>query len=123
MELLLSGGKKITIQSVETLGSIVNIKIISTTYEELKQLFKEEHISEIHVTDDIEEKVLLGYTQVNFVKENLGGIWEVELAQKDTDPIKKISETEENLKKLESTIQQALAELTMMVSSLLEGGV
>lgn len=139
-ELIFNDGRNLEIQSARETEGKLKVRVILTTSEQLKALFLDEFATQkMTVRENYKEgDVFENYYKPSF-KEEFGGIWEVELVQKEKDTntiVKELTEVlaatkaelasaKEEIEKLkeEQTIYDAaIADLGNVVSELAEGG-
>ncbi len=115
-ELIFNDGRTLEVQSVEKIEGKLHIRVILTTTEQLKALFGDEfatekmRLYENHTEAESFEK----YNKLSYLKEEAGGIWEVEMMQKEKDDAAKILELEKALaaaNRQVTDLQMAICEL------------
>lgn len=106
-ELIFADGRKVNIQSVTEAEGVMHIRMILITAEEIKALFGDEFAtSRMVLTKNYQEKeVYENYTDLKYIKEETGGIWEVEIQQTQADNNTRIERLEEKTKKQEETLK------------------
>ena len=98
-ELIFNDGRKTEVQSVSTAEGIMHVRMILTTSEQLKAYFMDEFATSVMtLRENGKETKYENYTILKYIKEEAGGIWEVEMRQTEPD-------TEERLAKLEDEAQ------------------
>lgn len=140
-ELIFADGRKTEVQSVSVSGGTMHVKLILTTSEQLKAFFADTFAtSRMTLRENYTDaKTYENYTDLKWIKEETGGIWEVEILQTEADPATRISSLEtatEQLQKeqegaqiamsdLQLNMDMAVAELTLAIAAMMpsEGGV
>lgn len=107
-ELIFADGRKVNIQSVTEAEGVMHIRMILITAEEIKALFGDEFAtSRMVLTENYQEKeVYENYTDLKYIKEETGGIWEVEMRQTQADSDTRLDKLEEKSKKQEKTLEK-----------------
>ena len=80
------------------------------------------YVKEVYLTYDSDEagtKACLLYT--SYLKEEAGGIWEVEMIQSEKSVEERLASAEQTIEQTNADMQMAVAELTMVIASL-QGG-
>ena len=127
-QLMLNDGRSMEVQSVTASGGILHVRMILTTSEQLKAYFMDTFATSVMTlyengkpVDDPYEN----YTVLKYIKEETGGIWEVELRQTAADTDKRLTdldaeaeETREAISQANTDLQMAIAELTMVIATL-----
>lgn len=130
--LIFNDSQSVEVQGVYPVEDALHIRMIHVTPDELKNLFKDTFLTKKLVVNE-NGKITAAYenyTTFSYIKENAGGIYEVEMIQEGKDPETRLTEVEEATKvvteKAEETqteMQMAIAELTMLIASMVpEGG-
>lgn len=116
-ELILNDGRKTEVQKVLTDDKMIYIRIILTTPEELKALFADEFATSVMrlIENGKEIARYENYTILKYVKEEMGGIWEVALQKTEAD-------TETRLKALEQKGEEHGKEIAEIKETLENGG-
>lgn len=119
-ELILNDGRKTEIQSAVEVENNLLIRLILTTSEELKALFKDEFATSTMTLKENNEEVTKfeNYTILNYIKEETGGIWEVCLSQTEASTSERLNEVEQGLKETIANQEKAIAELTLLISTM-----
>lgn len=114
-KLILNDGRSIEVQSAVPNGAgALHIKLLLQTSDQLKNLFGDE-FSNKKISLEVDGKIIKSfenYTKLSYLKENIGGIWEVELLQIDADIETKVAALEVATKENASNLELAIAELT-----------
>lgn len=125
--LIFNDSQSMEVQSVVQKGDALYIRVIHVTPDELKSLFKDNFLTKkmILKEDNIEKTVYENYMVFSYIKEDAGGIYEIEMIQEGKDIETRLSETEtvaqdakETAEKSISALQEAVAELTILISTL-----
>lgn len=118
-ELIFNDGRKTEVQSVSASGGIMHVRMILTTSEQLKSYFMDEFATSVMtLRENGKEKKYENYTELKYIKEEAGGIWEVEMRQTEADTETRLAELEEGVIQTNTDLQMAIAELTMVISTL-----
>nr|DAT27047.1 MAG TPA: hypothetical protein [Bacteriophage sp.] len=118
-ELIFNDGRKTEVQSVSASGGIMHVRMILTTSEQLKAYFMDEFATSVMtLQENGKEKKYENYTELKYIKEEAGGIWEVEMRQTEADTETRLAELEEGVSQTNTDLQMAIAELTMVISTL-----
>ena len=118
-ELIFNDGRKTEVQSVSASGGIMHVRMILTTSEQLKAYFMDEFATSVMtLRENSKEKKYENYTELQYIKEEAGGIWEVEMRQTEADTETLLTELEEGVSQTNTDLQMAIAELTMVISTL-----
>lgn len=118
-ELIFNDGRKTEVQSVSASGGIMHVRMILTTSEQLKAYFMDEFATSVMtLQENGKEKKYENYTELKYIKEEAGGIWEVEMRQTEADTETRLTELEEGVSQTNTDLQMAIAELTMVISTL-----
>lgn len=122
MRISFKDGQTLQAQSVSVSSGVLHVNVIQNSNEQLKHLFTDEVATErITVEEDGKEPVVYeNYTVFCYIKENYGGIFDVEMQQAGKDTDTRLSEVEEKTVQTESELMAAVAELTMIIGSLME---
>lgn len=122
-KLVLNDSRQIEVQSASASAGVFRARMINTNIDTLEAMFSSEFatqkmtlVENNKVTNSFEN-----YTVFKSVKKECGGIYEVELVQAEADTATKIANLEKKAQENEETIQQGLAEITMLISSLIGG--
>ncbi|MDV9963413.1 hypothetical protein RHL97_19195 [Clostridioides difficile] len=129
--LIFNDSKSLEVQAVQQEEDTLHVRMIHVTPEEIKELFKDEFSTKRMVLkeDNKEKAAYENYTVFSYIKEDAGGIYEVEMVQAGKDAETRLTEAEKVAKDAmevaENTVielQDAIAELTMLISSMAMGG-
>lgn len=116
-QLIFNDGRTLEIQSVTKVGEDkLHIRVILTTSEQLKALFGDTFATEKMTMHENHTEVesFEKYNKLSYLKEEAGGIWEVEMMQKEKDDATKILELEKTLaaaNRQVTDLQMAICEL------------
>lgn len=107
-ELIFADGRKVTIQSVTEAEGVMHVRMILITADEIKALFEDEFAtSRMVLTENYQEKESYeNYTDLKYIKEETGGIWEVEMRQAQADSDTRLDKLEEKSKEQEKTLEK-----------------
>lgn len=119
-KLVLNDSRQIEVQSASAADGVFHARFILTTAESLKALFQDKFATQKMtlfenqmVTEDYEN-----YTEFQYIKEEVGGIFEVELRQKEADTSMRLNQVEEQSKENALNLEMAIAELTMVIAEM-----
>lgn len=137
-ELIFADGRKTEIQSVSAAGGVMHIRMILTTAEQIKALFGDSFATSLMTLreSNVDKEHYENYTDLKWIKEETGGIWEVELCQTEADTNTRLTDLEqtaaaqaksmETLKSdtvaMQENFDMAVAELTIAMAAMMEGG-
>lgn len=144
-ELIFADGHKTEIQSVSAADGVMHVRMILTTAEQIKALFGDSFATSLMTLreNNIEKERYENYTNLKWIKEETGGIWEVELQQTEADTDTRLTNLEqtaaaqaeqldtqgksvEALKTDTAAMQEnfdmAVAELTIAMAAMMGGG-
>lgn len=118
-ELVFNDGRNLEIQSVEEQSEKLYIRVILTTSEQLKALFADDFATmKMTLYENHEEKeVFENYNKLSYLKEEAGGIWEVEMLQREKGDAAKIAELTIQLQEA----NRQITDLQLAVCELYEG--
>lgn len=122
-KLVLNDSRQIEVQSANASAGVFRARMINTNFDALEAMFSSEFatrkmtlVENGKITNSFEN-----YTVFKSVKKECGGIYEVELVQAEADTATKIANLEKMAQDNAETIEQGLAEITMLISSLFGG--
>lgn len=119
-ELIFNDGRKIEVQSVTKKDGILHVRMILTTSETIKALFADNFATSVMtLRENGKQQQFENYTVFKYVKEETGGIWEVEMRQTEADLETRMAEVEEKTAENNMNLELAIAELTMAIASLI----
>ena len=106
-QLILNDGRSMEVQSVVASGGVMHIRMILTTSEQLKAYFMDEFATSNMTLYENGKKTAEyeNYTILEYIKEESGGIWEVEMRQTAADTDTRLSALEEKTTQQESDIK------------------
>lgn len=128
--LIFNDSQSLEVQAVYRDGDAIYVRIIHVTPDELKGYFKDEFLTKHMVLkENNKEEVYENYTVFSYIKEDAGGIYEVEMVQQGKDIETRIDEAEnaaqvakETAESTVTAMQEAIAELTMLIASTIGTG-
>lgn len=112
-------GRNLEVQQIIASNGVLHARMILQTSEQLKAFFMDEFATAkmVEIENGKEIAVYENYTKLSYVKEEVGGIWEVELRQPEADVQTRMVKVEELTASNTETLEQAIAELTIMLAS------
>lgn len=118
-ELVFNDGRNLEIQSVEGREGKLYVRVILTTSEQLKALFADDFATmKMTLYENHEEKeVFENYNKLSYLKEEAGGIWEVEMLQREKGDTAKIAELTIQLQEA----NRQITDLQLAICELYEG--
>lgn len=119
-KLILNDGRNILVQSADAGDGIMRIRMILTSASELKELFSDPFANANMVLMDGNKKLQTfeNYKILSYIKEEMGGIYEVELRQEEADTDSRIKGLEDKIAGISSDLQKGFAELTILISKI-----
>ena len=126
-QLMLNDGRSVEVQSVSAADGVMHIRMILTTSEQLKAFFSDSFATSVMTLYENGKKAAEyeNYTILKYIKEESGGIWEVEMRQDSADMNTRLEELEEEVEASRQTaiqtntdLQIAIAELTALITTL-----
>lgn len=126
-QLVLNDGRSMEVQSVSAAGGVLHVRVILTTSEQLKAYFMDTFATAAMTLyeNGKEQAKYENYTILKYIKEETGGIWEVELRQTEADTDTQLAELKEEVQAAQqatdqtnTNLQMAIAELTMVIATL-----
>ena len=126
-QLMLNDGRSVEVQSVSAADGVMHIRMILTTSEQLKAFFSDSFATSVMTLYENGKKAAEyeNYTILKYIKEESGGIWEVEMRQDSADMSTRLEELEEEVQASRQTaiqtntdLQIAIAELTALIATL-----
>lgn len=117
-ELVLNDGRKTEIQKVEQREGEIRIRLILQTSDQLKALFKDEFATSkmVERQNGVDVAAYENYTELSYIKEELGGIWEVALVQQGAGVKQRLQAVEEITLQMQKDLENAIVELTMAMA-------
>lgn len=129
--LIFNDSQSVEVQAVYQEGDTIHVRMIHTTPDELKTLFRDDFLTtKMTLKENNKEMAIYeNYTVFSYIKEDAGGIYEVEMIREGKDIGTRLSEAENTAqaakKTAESTVtamQEAIAELTTVIATMGGGG-
>ena len=126
-QLVLNDGRSMEVQSASAAGGVLHVRMILTTSEQLKAYFMDTFATATMTLyeNGKEQAKYENYTILKYIKEETGGIWEVELRQTEADTDTQLAELKEEVRAAQQAttqtntdLQMAIAELTMVIATL-----
>lgn len=120
-KLIFNDGRSCEVQTVEASGGVLHARFILQTSEQLKAFFKDEFASKkLTVQENGKETVFENYTNITYIKEEAGGIWEVEMVQPEADLNTRMSAVEQKADDTLNALTEAVLELTTAIAAMKE---
>lgn len=120
-KLIFNDGRSCDVQTVEASGGVLHARFILQTSEQLKAFFKDEFACKrLTVQENGKETVFENYTNLNYIKEEAGGIWEVEMIQPEADLNTRMSAVEQKTDDTLNALTEAVLELTTAIAAMKE---
>lgn len=119
-KIVFNDSRQLDVQSVTVAGDgIMHVRMILTSSEALKAVFGDEFATQkmMYFEEQKQVAVYEKYTVLKYVKEETGGIWEVEMLQPEKDSDAKIAELKEEL----ASANNQITDLQMAICELYEG--
>lgn len=129
--LIFNDSQSLEVQAVYKDGDAIHVRVIHVTPDELKGYFKDEFLTKNMTLkeNNKEIEVYENYTVFSYIKEDAGGIYEVEMVQQGKDIETRIDEVEIAAQDAQRTanesvtaMQEAIAELTTLIATTMTGG-
>lgn len=118
---IFNDGRSCDVQTVEASGGVLHARFILQTSEQLKAFFKDEFAcKKLTVQENGKETVFENYTHLNYIKEEAGGIWEVEMVQPEADLETRMSAVEQKTDDTLNALTEAVLELTTAIAAMKE---
>ncbi len=116
---IFNDGRQMTVQKMVANGGVLHLRMILQTSDQLKAFFQDKFATAKmrELENGKELSVHEGYTVLSYIKEEAGGIWEVEMLQPEADLNTRITELEVQAQNNAQVLEQAIVELTMMIAS------
>lgn len=107
-ELIFADGRKVNIQSVTEADGVMHARMILISAEEIKAVFGDGFATtQMTLAENYREKVTYeNYTELKYIKEETGGIWEVEMRQTQADSDTRLKELEKKAEEQEKEIEK-----------------
>lgn len=121
-KLLFNDGRSIPVQSVSAGEGILHARIILTTSEQLKALFMDEFAARKMTVyeNDVPKLSYENYNQLSYIKEEAGGIWEVEMLQKEASPAERLKLMEMDISDLGNQAENIASQVTDLQMAMCE---
>ncbi len=122
-KLVFNDGRSINIQSITKSEGCLHVRLILTTSEQLKALFMDNFATQKMTVSEngvSEKEAYENYTELSYLKEEAGGIWEVEMFQKGASLKEKLSKVEESILLMGSLAEDTAKQVTDLQMALCE---
>lgn len=125
--LIFNDSQSLEVQAVYKDGEKIHVRVIHVTPDELKGYFKDDFLTRNMTLKEAgkEIEVYENYTVFSYIKEDAGGIYEVEMVQEGKDIETRIEEAENTAQDAQRTakesvtaMQEAIAELTTLIATM-----
>ena len=122
-KIILNDSRQIEIQSAQESGGVLRIRIILTTAESLKALFQDKFATKKMTMVENQQTIAEyeNYTEFKYIKEEVGGIFEIELTQPEADLDTRVEKVENEQSELQRSIDEGFAEITMILATITGG--
>ena len=119
MKLIFNDATHIDIQKFEVSAGMVYFRMINTTPEELITLFQDETKTAVMTVEDNSHRTeLTGYSKFYRTEEYTGKMLGVTMYREGETPEERLASVEDKTSETESNLEIAIAELTMLISSI-----
>lgn len=120
-KLIFNDGRSCEVQTVSAEGGVLHARFILLTSEQLKAFFKDEFAcKKLAVQENGKETVFENYTNLTYIKEETGGIWEVEMVQTEASVETRLSAVEQKTDDTVNALTEAVLELTTLIAAMQE---
>ncbi len=120
-KLIFNDGRSCEVQTVSAEGGVLHARFILQTSEQLKAFFKDEFAcKKLTVQENGKETVFENYTNLIYIKEETGGIWEVEMVQTEASVEIRLSSVEQKTDDTVNALTEAVLELTTLIAAMQE---
>ena len=121
-KLVFNDGRNIPVQSVSAGEGVLRARIILTTSEQLKALFMDEFATRKMTVyeNDVPKLSYENYDKLSYIKEEAGGIWEVEMLQKEASPAEKLKLMEIDISALGNQAENIASQITDLQMAMCE---
>lgn len=121
-ELIFADGRRVNVQSVTEADGVMHIRMILISAEEIKAVFGDEFATtQMALMENYREKATYeNYTELKYIKEETGGIWEVEMRQMQADSDTRLKKLEKKAEEQEKNIESQEKEIEKHTQSLME---
>lgn len=118
-KLVFNDSRQMEIQSADASNGVLHVRIILTSAESLKALFGDSFATQkmTYFENQIQKEVYENYTTFKYVKEETGGVFEVELVQPEADLVTRVATMEKENKEMQLNMDMAVAELSMAIAA------
>lgn len=119
-KLILNDGRSVEVQEITTASDVMHIRLILQTSEQLKALFSDNFATKkMTETENGRETAMHeNYTNLVYIKEETGGIWEVEIVRQGADLNTRLAMVEQQTQNNVEALQMAIVELTTIIASI-----
>lgn len=122
-KLIFNDGRSVEVQQVIIGEGVMHIRMILQTSDQLKAFFKDSFATaRMTEQENGKESVYENYTKLSYIKEEAGGIWEVEMLQPEADVNTRLAEVEQQTQSNADALQEAIVELTTMMAAMIPQG-
>ena len=120
MKAIFNDATELQIQAAHLVGNLLQIKTVSATREELKTKFTDEFACKLIQIEERGQVIATyeNYTELYRIEEYTGGILGVAMYKTGETPEERIANVEEAVSQTNTDLQMAIAELTLVISSL-----
>lgn len=124
MKIIFGDATELAVQQVYTDGNALKIKVVGKTPEELRTIFEDPIKTAKMTVREMESTVATyeGYTDFTGIFCYTGGILEPCLYKVGKTPAERLKDCETGMKAMQSSMDEAVAELTMLIAGM-GGGV
>lgn len=123
-ELIFNDARSLEVQSISVAGDgVMHIRAILVTSEILKAHFMDKFATSRMTLyeNHTEKETYENYDKLSYLKEEAGGIWEVEMIQSEKSVEERLDSAEQTINQTNTDMQMAIAEFTMLIASM-QGG-
>lgn len=122
-KIVLNDGRTTEVQSISQNDGTLKIRMILKTSEQLKALFLDTFAtSKITLYENMKEiAVYENYTILQYIKEENGGIWEVQLNRTEADFKSRLALIETEMNDMSVSFDEAIIEFTRVLEETLGG--
>lgn len=123
MKIIFGDATELAVQTAYTDGDALKIKVIGKTPEELRTIFEDPIKTTKMTVKEMESTAAVyeGYTDFTGIFCYTGGILEPCLYKVGKTPAERLEECETGMKAIQSSMDEAVAELTMLIAGI-QGG-
>lgn len=118
--LRLNDGRSVEVQSAVAGTGVLHIRLILQTSEQLKIIFGDSFATKKMTLSENGKEIETyeNFDKLSYIKEETGGVWEVEVVQSAVDMETKVAEIETMVKENALNLEAALAELTIAIAAI-----